>query len=162
MWRFAHCFLLLQWYGAYEFLPEGHTVKKEYYKLFAVCLKKYVKTPEIVENQSWLLHHDNAIAHTSLLIRNFLANNKLVIMSQPPYSPDLALLWLFPVSKTEETHESAEICYDWGDKNCITGRAQDYTKKCLWEVLRGLEKVLAQVYYIWGNYFEGDNIDIDE
>jgi hypothetical protein len=66
-------------------------------------------------------------------------------------------MWLFPVSKTEETHERMDS-YDWGDENCIAGRAQDHTKKYLSEVLWGLEKALAQVYY----YFEGDIIDIDE
>ena len=33
--------------------------------------------------------------------------------------------------------------------------------RCLSEVLCGSEKKLAQVYWIWGDYFEGDNIDID-
>lgn len=49
-----------------------------------------------------------------------------------------------------------------GNEDCISRRAQGYTKKCLSEELRGLEKALAQVYYIWGNDFEGYNINIDE
>ena len=32
------------------------------------------------------------------------------------------------------------------------------TKKCVFEVFWELEKTLAQVYYIWGGYFEGDKI----
>ena len=28
---FAHSFLLLQWHGDHEFLPQGRTVNKEYY-----------------------------------------------------------------------------------------------------------------------------------
>ena len=36
------------------------------------------------------MHHDNALAHTSMLVREFLAKNKTVIMPQPPYSPGLA------------------------------------------------------------------------
>ena len=106
------------------------------------------KSLELWKNQSWLLHHDNAPAHMSLLVRNFLVNNNTVIMPQPSYSPDFCPC-NFLVSKTEETHERTNICYDWGDKNCIAGRAQDYTKKCLSQVLQGLEKTLAQVYYIW-------------
>ena len=76
----------------------------------------------------WLLHYSNAPAHTSLLVRNNLANNNTVFTRLGP-------LRLFPVSKTEETHERTEIFYDLGDKNCIAGRAQDYTKKSLSEVL---------------------------
>ena len=86
----------------------------------------------------WLLHHDNV----SLLVWNFLANNTIFTRLVP--------LRFFPVSKTKDTPERTEICYDWGDKNCIAGRAQGYTKKRLSEVLWRLEKGLAQVYYIWG------------
>ena len=46
----------------------------------------------------WLLHHGNAPAHVSLLIHNILAR--------------LGPLRIFPVSKTEETHERTEICYE--------------------------------------------------
>ena len=62
----------------------------------------------------------------------------------------LGSLHLFPVSKAEESHERTKICYDRGDKNCIAGRAEDYTKKWLTEVLRRLEEALEQEYYIWG------------
>lgn len=44
----------------------------------------------------------NSSAHTSLLVREFLAKNKTVIMPQPPNSPDLASadFFLFPKLKT--------------------------------------------------------------
>ena len=98
----------------YEFLPEGHTANKEYYledmhHLHEAIWKKY---PELWKNKSWLLHHGIVPAHMSLLVHHVLANNNTIIMPQPPYSPDLAP-WLFPVSKTEETHKRTEICYDW-------------------------------------------------
>jgi transposase len=37
-----------------------------------------------------MLHHDNAPAHTSLFIREFLAKHEMTVVSQLPYSPDLA------------------------------------------------------------------------
>ena len=36
------------------------------------------------------MHHDNAPAHTSKAVREYLAKNVTVIMPQPPYSLDLA------------------------------------------------------------------------
>jgi hypothetical protein len=41
-------------------------------------------------------------AYTSLLIRNFLANTNTTVLSQPPYSPDLASadFFLFPKLKS--------------------------------------------------------------
>ena len=36
------------------------------------------------------MHHDNAPAHTTILVRGFLGKNKTVIIPQPAYLPDLA------------------------------------------------------------------------
>ena len=52
----------------------------------AVCRKR----PELWENQTWMLHHDNAPAHTSLLIRSYLAKHQTSVVPHPPYSLDLA------------------------------------------------------------------------
>jgi len=48
------------------------------------------------------LHHDNAPAHASLLIRSYLANHQKSVVPHPPYSPDLAPadFLLFPKLKT--------------------------------------------------------------
>jgi hypothetical protein len=40
-------------------------------------------------NHSWLLHHDNGAAHTSLITTEFVTNN-MVIVPHPPYLLDLA------------------------------------------------------------------------
>jgi ribosomal protein S25 len=40
------------------------------------------------KNKNWLLHHDNAPAHISLLVRDFLAKNNTLMIPQPPYSPE--------------------------------------------------------------------------
>jgi transposase len=48
------------------------------------------KRPEHFHNHNWLLHHDNAPAHTSLKTTEFVTDNNMVIVSHPPYSPDLA------------------------------------------------------------------------
>jgi transposase len=49
-----------------------------------------------------MLRHDNALAHASLLIREFLAKNETTVVPQPPYSPDLAPadVFLFPKPKS--------------------------------------------------------------
>ena len=75
----------------HEFLPQGLTVNKEYYVELMLSLREAIrqKRTELRKNQSWILHHDNASAHTSMLAHEFLAKNKTVIIPQPPYSPDL-------------------------------------------------------------------------
>ena len=87
----------------YEFLPQGRTVNKQYYLEVMRNLREAIrqKRPDLWKNKNWLLHHDNAPAHTSLLVRGFLAKNNTLIMPQPPYSPDLAPcdFFLFPKLK---------------------------------------------------------------
>jgi transposase len=53
-------------------------------------------------NQSWVFYHDNAPAHSSFLVRNFLAKNETTVVPQPPYPPDLgpADFFLFPKLKS--------------------------------------------------------------
>ncbi|UYV82663.1 hypothetical protein LAZ67_22000430 [Cordylochernes scorpioides] len=52
-----------------EFLPQGRTVDKEYYLQVMRNLREAIrqKRPDLWKNKNWLLHHDNAPAHTSLL-----------------------------------------------------------------------------------------------
>jgi len=59
------------------------------------------KRPELFANYSWILHHDNAPAHTALSVREFLAAKQITVLEHPAYSPDLACndFVLFPKIK---------------------------------------------------------------
>ena len=59
----------------YEFVPAGQTVNQVYYLEVLKRLREKVrrKRPELFANNSWILHHDNALAHTALSVREFLA-----------------------------------------------------------------------------------------
>ena len=48
------------------------------------------KRPEIFASNSWIVHHDNAPAHTALSVREFLATKQITLLEHPAYSPDLA------------------------------------------------------------------------
>jgi len=88
----------------HEFVPRGQMVSKQLCQEVLARLRDAVhrKRPEMWENQTWMLHHDNAPAHTSLLIRSYLAKHKTSVVPHPPYSPDLAPadFFLFPKLKT--------------------------------------------------------------
>ena len=85
-----------------EFVPRNTTVNTEYYKGLLEHLRNDVhrKQPEKWAN-GFILHHDNALRHTSLLVRQFLSNKNIMVCPHPPYSPDLAPcnFWLFPKVK---------------------------------------------------------------
>jgi len=38
----------------------------------------------------WILHYDNATAHTSHLVQQFFAKHITAQLQQPPYSPDVS------------------------------------------------------------------------
>ena len=73
-----------------EFVPPGQTVNTAFYVEVLKWLKKRVARvrPEITN--TWVLHHDSAPSHASLLVREFLAKQTMATLPQPPYSPDLA------------------------------------------------------------------------
>ena len=73
------------------------------------------KRSEAWTNKTWMLHHDNAPPHASLLIREFLAKQDRIVVPQPPYSPDLAPDD-FPVPKVEVHPKRSPISDDRGDK----------------------------------------------
>ena len=97
--------IFFNWQGVihYEFVPRGQTVNKAFYLAVLKRLREAVcrKRPQLWTNQSWVLHH-NAPAHSSFLVRNFLAKNETTVVPQPSYSPDLALadFFLFPTLKS--------------------------------------------------------------
>jgi len=43
-----------------------------------------------VEEWKLVVHHDNAPAHTSLVVREFLTKNNMTTVPHPAYSPDMA------------------------------------------------------------------------
>ncbi|UYV72635.1 hypothetical protein LAZ67_10000121 [Cordylochernes scorpioides] len=76
----------------HEFLPQGRTANKEYYLQVMRNLREAIrqKRPDLWKNKNWLLHHNNAPAHTSLLVRDFLAKNNTLMM---PRSHRIPQIW---------------------------------------------------------------------
>ena len=98
----AHCFLDSKGVVHKEFVRPGHTVNATFYMEVLKRLKKRVTHahPEIA--YTWVLHHENAPSHASLLVREFLAKQTVATLPQLPYSPDLAPpdFFLFPRLKS--------------------------------------------------------------
>ena len=86
-----------------EFVPPGQTVNAEFYIEILKLLRENVrrKRPDQWRNNTWLLQHDKAPAHSALLTRRFLTDNNMIVVPHPPYSPDLAPsdIFLFPKLK---------------------------------------------------------------
>ena len=87
----------------YEFVPNGPTVNQVYYLEVLKMLREKVrrKRPELFANNSWILHHDIAPAHTALSVREFSATKQITLLEHPAHTPDLTPsdLFLFPKIK---------------------------------------------------------------
>jgi transposase len=83
----------------YEFVRTGHTVNQVYYLEVPKRLREKVrrKRLELFPNNSWILHHNNAPAHTALSVREFLATKQITVLEHPAYSPDLTPNYFFSV-----------------------------------------------------------------
>ncbi|UYV71490.1 hypothetical protein LAZ67_8003487 [Cordylochernes scorpioides] len=130
----------------HEFLPQGRMVNKEYYLQVMRNLREAIrqKRPDLWKNKNWLLHHDNAPAHTSLLVRDFLAKINTLMMPQPPYSPDLAPCDFFLFPKLKWPMKGRR--YATLDEIKTASKEElKKKKKRFFEVLRRLEKPLAQL-----------------
>lgn len=71
-----------------------------------LCPEKTVVNGDLYKNFEWAatemaqargpkhlrLHHDNARVHTAAVVKDFLAEKKIKLWNQPPYSPDLSPL----------------------------------------------------------------------
>ena len=115
------------------------------------------KSPEMWENHTWMSHHDNALAHASLLIRSYLPKHQTSVVPHPPYSLDSAPADFFLFHKlkttlkgchfqtTEEIQENAirELC-------AITVSA---IQEAFQQWMKRWEKCIASR----GDYFEGDS-----
>jgi len=73
------------------------------------------KRPEKWRPISWYLLHDNAPAHRSLLVKDFLAKNNVTTLEHSPYFPDLVPVdfYLFSriksISKGQNFSDATEI-----------------------------------------------------
>ena len=84
----------------HKYASDRQTINKEFYMEVLQHLRESVcrKRPEKWRDGNWILHHDNAPAHTSHLVQLFLAKHSTTQLQQLPYSPDLTLcdFFLFP------------------------------------------------------------------
>ena len=80
-----------------EFVPQGQVINEPYYLGVMKRLLSRIRRvgPQYRENGSWRLLHNNAPAHRSTLITDFLTKSHILTVNDSPYSPDLALCDFF-------------------------------------------------------------------
>ena len=147
-----------------KLLLQGRTVNKEYYLEVMCHLREAIrkKRLELWENNSWLLHHDNAHAHSLLLVHNFLAKNNTEIMPQPPYSPDLAPCDLFLFPRLKRTMKGRRFATIDEIKTESLRELKDIPKNAYQKCFEDWKKRWHKCIISERDHFEGNNIKIHE
>jgi len=81
---------------------DKQSTKFTIWKYWKGCVKKLDgNDPNFLPTTQWILHHDNAPAHTARSVREFVAIKQITVLEHPAYSLDLAPsdFFLFPKIK---------------------------------------------------------------
>jgi histone-lysine N-methyltransferase SETMAR len=76
----------------HEFMTEKQFVNGEFCNevIKKLIARVHCVRPEFQESGSWHLLHENAPAHSSGVVSEFLLKRGIPVLFHPPYSPDLA------------------------------------------------------------------------
>ena len=141
-----------------EFVPPGMTVNQAFYRDLMERLRKRVQRLRSDIADDWVLHHDNAPAHTALSIREFLAKKNIPVLPHPPYSPDLAPcdFYLFPKLKLKlKGHHFGTM---ENIQKTVTDELHTLMENDFWYCYDQCKKRWNRCVTSQGPYFEGDNL----
>jgi len=145
-----------------DWVPEGQTVNRVYYKDVLTTLRERVRQrrPDVWKNASWILHHDNVPAHNALSVKRYLGKNNIPVMEHPLYSPDLAPcdIFLFPKIKSalKGTRFESVDAVKAKATQLLDSLKQDDLQHCFQQWKIRMERCRDR----GGDYIEGDNISI--
>ena len=143
-----------------EFLPQSQTINQNVYKDILRRLMRSVreKKRELWETKSWLLHHDNVSAHNALSKRQFLAENNIAVLEQPPYSPDLAPCDFFLFPKLKGVIKGTRFQDSKAITTAVTKELRAIPMKSFQKCIEAWRQRLEKCIRAQGDYFKGDNL----
>ena len=143
-----------------EFLPQGQTVNRHFYREVLERLRKRVIRVRPNIKNKWVLHHDNAPCHTAISINEFLASKNIPVAPQPPYSPDLSPCDFFLFPKLKNHLKGNHFGTVKNIQTAVTDQLKvipvSEFQHCYEEWKKRLQHCVASE----GSYFEGDNIEL--
>jgi len=141
----------------HEFVPPGQTVNSHSYVQVLQRLRDAVRRKRRDKWQGeWFLHYDNAPSHTSLVVQQFLSEKSILVITQPPYSPDRAPsdFWLFPTLKMGLKGTRFAIMEDI--KSNATAELRRIPKEAFHRCFQQWQDRWSKCVCAQGSYFESD------
>jgi hypothetical protein len=129
-----------------KLLPKGTTMNAETFKSLVVNeLVESAKT--LAEGESLMIHWDNAPAHTAKTVSEAAKHPKVIILPQPPYSPDIAPsdFFLFGFLKSQLKGKKNQTLKDLeaNIREIIGGISLETRRRVMKEWIFRLESVIA-------------------
>jgi len=142
----------------HEFVPIGQAVNKEFYKTDLQLLCDAVRRhhPEKWRSSNWILHHDNAPAHSAVTTNEFLVKHNIPSLPQPPYSPDLPPCDFFLLPQLKKAMKGHRFDYIEDIQANATRQLRAITKSDYQRCFRQWQERWNKCIQAQGHYFEGD------
>ena len=138
-------------------VPEKRSVTGTFYKekVLSAVVDHYATTHPRTGVRGIHILHDNAPAHRSAVVLEYLEEMKIKTLPHPAYSPDLSPcdFWLNPYIKSCLQGRRFESRSALGSAlfQCINSIPKEHFKNAFSERIRRLEKCV----HVKGEYFEG-------
>jgi hypothetical protein len=104
-----------------------------------------------------MLHHDNAPAHASLLIRSYLARHQTSVVPHPSYSADIVPADFFQFPKLKTTLKGRRFQTIEEIKENAIRELRVITERAFQEAFQQWKKRWERCIASRGDCFEGDN-----
>ena len=140
-----------------EFIPQGQTINQHVYQSVLKNLLAAIrrKRSELFDSNTWLLHHDNAPAHSALSVHRFLAEKHVSVLDQPPYSPDLAPCDFFLFPRLKGIVKGIRFVDVEAIKEAVTRELKAIPEQAFQECMVAWQRRMERCVEQQGDYFEG-------
>ena len=138
-------------------VPKGSSVTGKFYResVLTQIVDFYKKRRPRTSVRGIKLHYDNAPAHKSATVQEYLKESRLNVLDHPPYSPDLSPcdFWLFPRLKEVLAGYCSES--GCGIRSVVYQCLQHIPKEDYWVAFRKWVDRCKMCVEANGAYFEG-------
>jgi len=107
-----------------------------------------------------MLHHDNAPFHTAVSINEFLAEKRILVVPQPPYSPDLSPCNFFLFLRLKNHLKGCNFSTMDNIQKSVTDELKGIPAEAFQHCYEKWKQRLRRCLATRWNYFEGDNLDL--
>lgn len=140
-----------------EFVPAGQTVNAAFYLEVLKRLLQRIRRvrPQMFQTGNWMLLHDNAPSHTSIMVRQFLTQRGVTVLQHPPYSPDLAPADFFLFPRLKQALKGSRFADVEEVQNHVTAILKTIPHQDFSNSFQALYERCQKCVVASGEYFEG-------